>query len=524
MVFMKYTGFNRFLSVCVLFAFFAVNIQADKQDAFDKVVRIVKNRGTVYELLKEISEQSGYLFIYDSQIIDNDKVVKIAKGDCPLRDAIYQITGNSQLQMELSGVYILLRLQKSQKDGNSILPEVDTGLREEDTHFTIKGALYDRQTGEAIMFASVHILNASTGTVTNQDGVFQLYIPDSLLQSNVRFSHIGYESQEIALPLLKDRYVGLGMNPQAIALQEVVVTAANPEQLLKDMLDNRTLNYASEPASMTLFYREGIDHDDRNIDLTESVLQLYKTGFQKKTDFDHVKLIKKRRIVSRLETDSIFPKIRSGIQSCLVLDVVKEMPDFIIPGNDTQYKYAYAGKNYIDDRPVHVISFQQHENILEPLYSGVLFIEAENKALVEVRIEVNPKLVGKATNLYVSKKPLGLTMNLLQAKYIVSYKPFDNGFYYTNHVRGDISFKIRRRNRLFASQLHFWFEMATCDIDTYHVKAIPPNERLTTSRIFAETKSAYDKNFWEHFNIILPEEDLKSAISHNLREVLVTGQ
>ena len=52
-------------------------------DTFDVVVRIVKNRGTVYELLKDISGQSGYLFIYDSQIIENDKVVKIAKGAYP---------------------------------------------------------------------------------------------------------------------------------------------------------------------------------------------------------------------------------------------------------------------------------------------------------------------------------------------------------------------------------------------------------------------------------------------------------
>ena len=55
-----------------------------------------------------------------------------------------------------------------------------------------------------------------------------------------------------------------------------------------------------------------------------------------------------------------------------------------------------------------------------------------------------------------------------------------------------------------------------------NVQSIPQNERISTKRIFAETKSSYDKNFWEQFNIILPEEDLKRDIIHNLREVLIT--
>ena len=207
-----------------------------------------------------------------------------------------------------------------------------------------------------------------------------------------------------------------------------------------------------------------------------------------------------------------------------ILDIIKEMPDFIVPENNPPYKYTYTGKNHIDNRLVHIISFRQKDHVREPLYCGELFIEDDNKALVEARIAIIPKLINKATHSFIDKKPLGLQMTLQEAAYIVSYKPSNNGFYYASHVRGDIRFKIRRKNRLFTSSLHFWFEMATCEIDTCEVKTFPPNERLSATRIFAETKSVYDKNFWEHFNVILPEEDLKNAIMHNLREALVTKQ
>ena len=494
----------------------AANMQDNKLEVFDKAVRLSKNKGTIYELLKNVSEQTGYLFIYDSQIIENDKTVKIAKGTYSLRDAIFLITGNKQLQTDLSGNYILLRLPKTQ-----IPDDTNESVQAQNIFFTIRGVLSDRQTEESIIFASVHILNTSIGTVTNQDGGFQLNIPDSLQNLTVRFSHIGFESREIELSLLKDRFVDVNLEPKVFPLQEVVVSAVNPVQALKDMFDNRAVNYASEPAYLMSFYREGIDHNDRNIDLTESVLLVYKTGYQKRADNDQVKLIKKRRIVSRIETDTIFPKMRSGIQSCLVLDVIKELPDFIVPNKETPYKYAYKGKSVIDERSVHIIGFQQNEYVPEPLYSGELFIEVDNSALVEARFEINPKLVNKATNMFIDKKPFEYAMNLQQAKYKISYKPSGNGYYYSNHVRGDVSFKIRRKNRLLSSTLHFWFEIATCDIDTENVKTFPFNVRLSTNRIFAETKSVYDRNFWEHFNIILPEDNLKNILIHNLHEVLI---
>jgi hypothetical protein len=498
-----------------------INIQASRHDALDMVIRISKNKGTIYELLKDLSEQSGYLFIYDSQIIDNDKKVKIKKGEYPLRDAIYLITGNNRLQIDLSGAYLLLRLVETHIPANT---NDSASNPAQDIYFTIKGLLFDQETKESILYASVSILNTSIGTITNQEGGFQLVIPDSLQNHKARFSHIGYESQEIDLALLKGKTIDLGLRPQTVALQEVVVSTVNPEQALNDMLNSRAANYASEPAYLTTFYREGIDHNDRNIDLTESVLQVYKTGYNKNVANDQVKLIKKRRILSKTEIDTIFPKMRSGIKSCLILDIIKELPEFTIPDEETPYTYSYKGKSFVDNRPVNIIFFQQKKHVQEPLYVGDLYIEAGNKALIEVRFEINSRLADRATHAFIDKKTAGLKINLQQAQYIVSYKPSEDGRYYVNHVRGDLRFKIRQKKRLFSSSLHFWFEMATCDIRTKEIKPFPLNERLSTTQIFAETKHTCDKDFWKNFNIILPEDDLKNSIIHNLHEVLITEQ
>ena len=514
------TCFNHILIVCMFFSFFAVNIQAVEHDPFDTIIRISKNKGTIYELLKDISKQSGYLLIYDSRIINNDAKVKITKGKYSLRDAIYLITGDKELKLDLSGEYILLR-----RDEKQIFTTTNDKVTDEvqDSVFTIGGKLLDAETKEVVTFASIGIINTFIGTIANREGDFRLIVPDSLRKRKVRFSHIGYESIEIDLALLEGKIVDLELKPVVIPLSEVVVSGANPAPLLNDMFNNRQSNYASEPVSLTTFYREGIDHNNKNIDITESVLQIYKTGYKRNAASDHVKLIKKRRVENRPLVDTIFPKMRSGINSCLVLDIIKELPEFISPDKDAQYIYSYAGRTVIDDRPVNIISFRQKDFINDPLYTGHIYIDNEKKALVEVRFEINPKFADNATNMFLDRKPMGIKINLQQAQYIVSYKLSDDGFYYINHIRGDLRFKMRKSRLLSHSAIHLWFEMVTCDIVTKDVQDIPASERLSKTRIFAETKHDYDINFWENFNIILPEEALKENIIKNLNEIVITA-
>ena len=65
----------------------AAPLQADDNDILDRVIHLSKNRETIYHLLGEVSEQSGYLFIYDSKIINNEQIVKIPGGKYSVRDA-----------------------------------------------------------------------------------------------------------------------------------------------------------------------------------------------------------------------------------------------------------------------------------------------------------------------------------------------------------------------------------------------------------------------------------------------------
>ncbi|WP_321332573.1 carboxypeptidase-like regulatory domain-containing protein [uncultured Bacteroides sp.] len=495
----------------------AAALQASDVDLLDRMIKITDTKGTRYQLLKQVSQQSGYFFIYDSQLVNNNEVVKIRKGEYTIRNAIYAITGNNQLEISIVGRHILFNLPTPHNLTSNLQ---QTNARR---FFTIRGVVYDHASQEAIPYVTVSINDAIMGTVTNQNGEFKITIPDSLRQSVVKLSHVGYESVTFQASSLRDKYMEFLLEPKIISLQEVVVRAVNPLHVMQDMLSEREHNYSSVPVYLTTFYREVIEHKKKNIDLTEAVLKVYKTSYQKTNATDQVKLIKMRHVLKKQESDTIFTKMRSGISSCLILDVMRNLPDFLTPKNgETPYVYAYTDMSVVDNRRVYVISFEQKKEVKEPLYKGQLFIDAENYALLEAHFDVNPAYVAKATDMFVEKKSRDFNLTLRRVSYTVSYKPSGDSIYYVNHVRGDLEFKVKRKRHFFSSALNLWFEMVNCKVDRENIKRFPRDERLSTRTVFSETKYKYDADFWEHFNVIVPEEELKELIMNNLGEVTPT--
>jgi hypothetical protein len=489
----------------------ALPLQAENEEGLNRKIKLPKSKGTVYELLEKLAGRSGYLFIYDSGAIGNEQPANIKKGEYTLRQAIYEITGNPLLRLRILGNHILIQAPSAIEAAEADSP----GEAEADSlrSVTIAGTLLDRYTREPVSFATVGVPSDAIGTVSNQNGDFRLRLPDSLRNACVQFSHIGYLSREFELRLLAGSEHVFLLEPKVIPIQEVVVRLSNPLRLLHNMLDSRAGNYPEEPVYFTSFYREGVERGKSVAGLTEAVFKIYKAPYTADPSADQVKLLKMRRISNEDEQDTLITKIKSGINACLMLDVIKNLPDFLLPGNEGRYNYLHGDIAVIDDRVANMISFEQKKEIKEPLYRGEIFIDAENNALLSARFEIHPKYVEKATDMLVTRKSKNLKILSKQVVYTVSYKPW-KGRYYVNHIRGDLHFGIKKKNRLFGSTaVHTWFEMVTCKIETENVSRFTRSETLQTRTIFAETNFNYDSDFWGNFNIILPEEKLNEALA-----------
>lgn len=483
-------------------------IRADGDDVLDRVISLPKMKGTVYSLLGKVSERSGYLFVYDSKVVNNDIVTKTREKDCTIRQAIYEITGNRRLVLKVIGGHILI-LPPVEKNKN-IKKESQLPLP---AFSTITGTLLDKETGEPVVNASVTIQGTSIGNITNKDGEFRLHLPDSLRDGFLSFSHLGYVAQNVEAAMLTGCDNILSLEPKIVPLQEVLIRLVEPKKLLREMLKRREENYSLVPVHLTTFYREGVQLKNKFQNLTEAVFKVYKSPLDESGVLDQVKLLKMSRMDNRESTDSLIAKIRAGIQACLQLDIMKDLPDFLsVDADDNPYTYTSGGITSIDDRCVNVVSFEQKQGGKEPLYCGELYIDSENGALLQARIEMQPRYIKKATRIFVVRQAPSVNLTAQKVVYTISYKPW-RGTYYIHHIRGDLFFRMKKKRALFSNPtLHTWFEMVTCKVDRDNVARFSRTERVPIHTVLADIDFKYDESFWEEFNTIPLEEELSKII------------
>lgn len=493
--------FHSSFLVLLLFAVFP--LCAYSNDLLNTKIHISRNKGTIYQLLQEVSGVSGYLFVYDSKLINNDKTIKIPDREFILRDIIYTIIGNYEIEMKIMGKHILLyQAENKQHFEDSSLPN------NSNEYYQICGTIRNQITKEPVSSATISIENEAIGTISNQDGSFKLLIPDSLKTRNVVFSQLGYKKQQINVLLFQGRNLDLFLEPDIIPLQEVVVRVSDPISILENMLSKRNLNYNTLPVYITGFYREGTSYKRSNISITEAVLSVYKQSIT--NDNDQVKLLKKRRIKDQNIIDTLMPKVKSGINACLMLDIIKSDPNFLSDVKNNSFHYSHEDIVTIGDRQANVISFEPKFGMNE-IYRGRLYVDTENNALLQAELESDPKHIEEVTRVFVIKNNPKYNISVINVEYSISYRQI-NDLYYINHVRGDLYFKVKKKHQLFSSPLHIWFEMVSCEVNSTNVKPFSRSERISTENIFADIQFSYDDNFWGNFNTIIPEKELRESI------------
>jgi len=497
---------ERFFKSYILVGLLLMYCATAMADGADRIVQMPKCKGTVYQLLEKITEKTGMMFIYDSKIINNQKRTEIKKGTYSIRLAVCEIVGNTNLDIKSIGNHILITLPVTHTAAPVKIKE-----KKCDVHFVIEGTLLDKSTRKPVEAGSVGVQGSSIGSVTNSNGEFRLVLPDSLHTSKVVFSHIGYENQVIEASLLEGTHCIVGLQGRVIPIQEVVVRLTNPIHLLRQMYEKKWINYSSKPTYTMSFYREGVESGNRFVNLNEGVFKVYKPS-NLSGEKDQVKLLKMRTISSQNKKDTIVAKIKAGVDACLTLDIIKNIPDYLSPVND-EYRYFSTGVTTIDGRPANIVYFEQRPDIDIPLFCGDLYIDSENHALLGANIEVNPRYVKSSADIFIEKKSKEFGITPQKITYSISYKQW-GGHYYINYVRGDLHFKIKYHKRWFGgtSHLHTWFEMATCKIDSQEVKSFSKNELLPRRTIFEDTNYSYDNNFWENFNVIPIENNLSESI------------
>lgn len=195
-------------------------------DVLNKIIKVDKQKNTVYELLNYIGDASGLYFIYDSKIIDNEKKSKINDGTYTIKQAVYSILQSDNYDLKMIGKYILINKHTSQvKSYNQTVKKTDSIAYKQ-----IAGTVLEKMSKTPIPYCSVSLEGTGIGTVTNNNGKFVLRVPDTLHIDKLHISHIGYEPHRIPIAFMEDNPINIYLTPHIVPIQEVIVRLVNPQK------------------------------------------------------------------------------------------------------------------------------------------------------------------------------------------------------------------------------------------------------------------------------------------------------
>lgn len=489
----------------------SVNTLLAQTTLLDKNITIPKQNTTLYEALNLISQNAGCMFIYNSEAVESDKRVKLRADNLPLHQVLDNILSNPGLAYRVLGKHILIYPVKSSAPPAEKREPVNPGL-DIMKSVVVRGHVYDNGNKVAIPYATVGIVEQNIGTITNSDGFFLLKIPDSLIGTSLLVSHLGYLTRHLPAGLLSGQQVDIYLDRRVISIQEVIIRYIDPNVILGKAMEQRRVNYAADPVYLTAFYREGVQKNNRYTSYSEAVFKVYKSPFDAGLHTDQVKLLKSRKISDSKTADTVFLKLKAGVQSALQLDIVKFVPGFLDPSPPAEYTLKYTNLVSCNDRDAYAISFEQHAGLDKALYKGTVYVEKESFAILGADFEINPDYLDIAAADLVLKKSAGLVVKLKKISYSVSYMPF-NGRYYLKHARCDMEVTTRLRHHLSTDRFKTFLEFANCNIDTTGVVKFPRQEVMKPGVVFSDQPYSTDEAFWGNFNTITPEIKLSEALS-----------
>jgi CarboxypepD_reg-like domain len=496
----------KFLAISMFLLLFIQQRPFCQQGILDSTFTFSAGSVKTGNALDIITRQTGYNFTYDSRLIDQEKKTEMTFTNTKLSVVLHNILNNDSLVFSVIDRYIII----SHTYRHTILSP-DSLTVEKPRYIT--GKIIDSETSEALPFATISLKNKGKGTITNINGNFGMKITTDQYDDTLSFSYLGYLRREIPVKKAFGNNLAVSMNREFISIPEIIIKNQNPQEIVLKTLKAIPRNYGDTPVLMTGFYREGVLRKSELQTYSEAILQIYKSAYSGTLYSDQIKVYKSRKIENINRSDTLEIRLKAGLSTCLELDGARNIFDFLNRESMSDYSYRMTDIVTYDDESAYVIEFEQHENVDQPLFKGTLYINTVDYGIFNAEFEINPKMISKMKNSFISTSTHGFDTWPISVKYSVSYRKMNNR-YFLNHVRGDLIFSSNQRKKLFHSQFKVFFELAITEMQLKNVVRFDREELAPVYSVFSKTIKTYDPQFWGNQDFLRPEDNLLRALKN----------
>lgn len=452
-------------------------------------------------LLDTITKKTGIHFSYNPELLGANERVKPDSQKTTLYSVITAL-----INPEIMAYYAL-------NDQIIFYPVKMKEKAKKEPYHIIGGKVTGAKNNEPVPFCNIALLGSAVGTISNKDGKFLIKIPEKYFNDTLRFSCLGYAAFNMPLDTVNSSGLHIKLAEKTYKLRTIDVTHYDPVEVLERYTNNFRENYETEYTLFTTYYREIIKENDVYTDVSEAVLNVLKAPYGNTIRNDHVKFLKGRKSAALQPFNEIRFRLKGGPYYITRLDIVKNHESFINNEFRDMYRYDFEKITLLDGRKTAVISFKPIYNLRELLYEGQLFFDTETWALARVEFSFTRKGLKQARRMMIEKEPRDYKAIPTELKYLAQYK-YIKGKWYLNLAQSSMKIRIVNREKREKTKFHSISEMLVTNIEKGDLQHFSRREIFRPNEFFTEKITGYDKNFWEGYNVIKPEDELEYAIKN----------
>jgi hypothetical protein len=239
---------------------------------------------------------------------------------------------------------------------------------------TIRGQVINLATNEPVAYTNIGIEDTFHGTASDENGNFQLKVPEEMVSKQIHFSSVGYTSLKLPVRSLFDKEFNIiKLESQTYGIGDIDISARSKflTRILQLASENIPYNYISGPVNFVCqLSREKITNDTIRESDSAEVLIYDQTGYRNPSKTDEFSM--RKYIMRNTKPGYSFTSGITNFDELLAHDWARSASSLLNPALSEKFELKIVAEPEVDGNPAWVISFRQ----ARPTLSGSLDFHA----------------------------------------------------------------------------------------------------------------------------------------------------
>jgi hypothetical protein len=394
----------------------------------------------------------------------------------------------------------------------------------------ITGRVMDAANRQPLPFTQISLPHTVLGTTTNEDGAFQLNVPQTLEDDTLVFYFLGYETRRVPVREAAGKEAEVLMTPASLQLSEVEIVGLTPPEVIRRAVARIPANYGSDSLILTAFIRSQKSVNNKLAEYTEAIIEDLKTGYSlyrpagsaKKHEASNVPRLLKGRVTSDTNLVNAMGDVGRNV-GCLGCNFINDLVEFYHHTILDESLFIYYDLRMEELTPpaggkIYHIFYSQKATAKEKLWKGELYIDAGSFAVMKItqKPSMNAYDAYEKTkynrSFTILNRP-GWIQEIPFIQQTITYSLRDTTWYLSS-IRTENWLTFTHPQSGQRVKFSYKNDVVVTDVtrDREKVKNFKGDKVLGTSQRWDQIIGTPDISFWAHYNYLPVEEALKKAV------------